>query len=60
MESKQITNMWNRSSKLYIYIYILLYKTEALHVKQEIESEKLGLGFLGKIMHMHKQACMCR
>ena len=45
-----------------IYIYIYLYKetkTEAYYArKQETKLNKLGLGFLGRIMCMHEQACV--
>ena len=42
------------------YIYIKGFKIESLHVKKETELEKLGLGFLGRIMRMHEQAYVHR
>ena len=52
--------MWNRSSKAWIYIYIYIYKgtkIDAYYARKQ-ETEKLGLGFLGRIMCTHEQACV--
>ena len=61
-------NMWKANkqqtcetkAQIYIYIYIKGFKIESLHVKKETELEKLGLGFLGRIMHTHEQAYVHR
>ena len=49
-----------KKTHIYIYIYIKGFKIESLHVKKETELEKLGLGFLGRIMRMHEQAYVHR
>ena len=33
-------------------------KQKNLHVESEAKSEELGLGFWGRIMRMHEQACV--
>ena len=41
-------------------IYKKGFKTKALYVKQETNSEKLGLRFLGRITRTHGQGCVHR
>ena len=42
------------------HIYNKGSKTKALYVKQETDSKKLGLRFLGRITRTHGQACVHR
>ena len=54
-KSKRITSMGNRILKP--QIYEKWSKIEVVHVKSKTKSEKLG--FLGRIMGTHEQACIC-